>query len=44
MVIGDDYLVVVRGSGPPENNNSKQPGTQYSLDYEIHYYKFIKSV
>ena len=44
MVIGEDYLVVVGGSGPSDNNTPKQPGAQYSLDYEIHYYNFINSV
>ena len=38
---GEDYLVVIGGFGPSDNNTPKQTGAQYS-DYrcnEIHYYK-----
>ena len=38
---GEDYLVVIGGTGPPNNNTPKQPGAQYSdrICNEIHYYK-----
>ena len=39
---GEDYLVVIGGEGPPDNNTPEQPGAQYSYDdrcNEIHYYK-----
>ena len=39
---GEDYLVVIGGMGPSDNNTPKQPGAQYdSWDScnEIHYYK-----
>ena len=38
---GEDYLVVIGGYGPSDNNTPKQPGAQYSLGYcnEIHYYE-----
>ena len=38
---GEDYLVVIGGYGPSDNNTPKQPGAQYSGDRcnEIHYYK-----
>ena len=42
---GEDYLVVIGGNGPSDNNTPKQPGAQYSALYgnhkcnEIHYYK-----
>ena len=43
---GEDYLVVIGGDGPPDNNTPKQPGAQYS-DHgycnEIHYYKLSSS-
>ena len=42
---GEDYLVVIGGDGPPDNNTPKQPGAQYNGKVrlycnEIHYYKF----
>ena len=39
---GEDYLVVIGGSGPSDNNTPKQPGAQYDSGdrcNEIHYYK-----
>ena len=42
---GEDYLVVIGGRGPSDNNTPKQPGAQYTAQYgnhicnEIHYYK-----
>ena len=42
---GEDYLVVIGGDGPSDNNTPKQPGAQYTSKYgnhicnEIHYYK-----
>ena len=38
---GEDYLVVIGGTGPSDNNTPKQPGAQYSVVRcnEIHYYK-----
>ena len=38
---GEDYLVVIGGSGPSDNNTPKQSGAQYSggICNEIHYYK-----
>ena len=38
---GEDYLVVIGGKGPSDNNTPEQPGAQYSYGYcnEIHYYK-----
>ena len=38
---GEDYLVVIGGNAPPDNNTPKQPGAQYSKYgdcNEIHYY------
>ena len=37
---GKDYLVVIGGEGPSDNNTPKQPGAQYSdcRCNEIHYY------
>ena len=38
---GEDYLVVIGGRGPSNNNTPKQPGAQYRyvICNEIHYYK-----
>ena len=39
---GEDYLVVIGGTGSSDNNTPKQPGAQYDSDgrcNEIHYYK-----
>ena len=43
---GEDYLVVIGGYGPSDNNTPKQPGAQYTALFrgiyrcnEIHYYK-----
>ena len=41
---GEDYLVIIGGSGASDNYTSKQPGAQYSTVFgrycnEIHYYK-----
>ena len=41
---GEDYLVIIGGSGASDNYTSKQPGAQYSTGFgrhcnEIHYYK-----
>ena len=45
---GEDYLVVIGGDGPPDNNTPKQPGAQYQYRddtqtrlycNEINYYK-----
>ena len=41
---GENYLVVIGGDGPPDNNTPKQPGAQYKGEVllncnEIHYYK-----
>ena len=39
---GEDYLAVIGGTGPRDNNTSKQPGAQYDSIgrcNEIHYYK-----
>ena len=40
---GEDYLVVIGGLGPSENNTPKQQGSQYSHGRcnEIHYYKLL---
>ena len=42
---GENYLVVIGGEGPPDNNTPEQPGAQYNGEVrlycnEIHYYKF----
>ena len=39
---GEDYLVVIGGIGPSNNNTPEQPGAQYDIRgkcNEIHYYK-----
>ena len=40
---GEDYLVVIGGTGPSNNNTPKQPGAQYNRGKcnEIHYYKLL---
>ena len=46
---GEDYLVVIGGDGPPDNNTPKQPDAQYSGKVrlycnEIHYYKLSSGI
>ena len=41
-VNGEDYLVVIGGSGPSSNKTPKQPSAQYDIggrNNEIHFYK-----